>query len=504
MLENRPHRDALAPLPRFRSAALPFPRRRQGGAFAVMTVGLIFVIIAFCGFAIELGMVYNRKAELQTVADTLALAAADKLDGTGAGIDNAAAAAASAAVNLLYSYNAGTIDWVPEALSFSSSPDGPDWLEAGAANTDVKAANLFYARVDTSRLDAKHGRVTTIFMRILSEANAQVIVGSTAVAGRSTINVMPLGLCVMSPLEADTRSGELVQYGFRRGVSYSLTELNPDTAVYGNTGVNFLINPVAPPGTTGTSVVANTDVIQPFVCTGSMAMPRVTGGNLTVEQGFPLASVYAQLNSRFGSYTDPCKSDTAPPDANVKEYKNLASDFKWMATPPSGLAAESSTLESKLHTILDLQVANIDASKAAGTYGPLWIYAKAAKYSTGPEPAAGYPTFSANNADWASLYPPAKPKISPTSSYPSPTPYGAASGASFLAPSGGLKGVRERRVLNVPLLDCPVSAGSPASANVRAIAKFFMTSQATSQKIYAEFGGLVQPSTLGGQVELYR
>jgi hypothetical protein len=473
--------------------------QRQRGAFAVMTVPLVLLVFVFLGFAIELGMVYNRKTELQTVADTIALAAADKLDGTATGISNAGTVAANAAANLLYNYNGQSVDWSPSAITFSSSPDGPDWLDAQSAS--AKPADLFFVKVDTAQLDAKHGRITTIFMQIWSDANAEVMVGSHAVAGRSKINVLPLALCEMSSLATDSRNGEMVQYGFRRGVTYSLTELNPDTVAQPNTGVNYLVNPVAPPGTNGTSVISNTALIQPHVCTGTMEMPRVTGGTITVEQGFPLASVYQQLNSRFGSYTSPCTSDTAPPDANVKEYKN-SGDFKWMATQP-GPTAVKSTHDNQWKTILDQRLTD-PPSDAVENYGPLWIYAKAAKYSAAPEPPGGYATYSANNTDWGNLYLPKKPQVSSTFTYPSPTPYGATGGATFLGPSGGLKGVRDRRVLNIPILECPVSGGSPAAARVAAIAKFFMTQQATDQKLYAEFAGLVLESTLGGQVELYR
>jgi len=63
--------------------------RHQRGAFAAMTMLLILVICGFCGFAIDLGRMYNRKVELQTVADTIALAAARELDGTTAGVTRA-------------------------------------------------------------------------------------------------------------------------------------------------------------------------------------------------------------------------------------------------------------------------------------------------------------------------------------------------------------------------------------------------------------------------------
>jgi hypothetical protein len=58
-------------------------------------------------------------------------------------------------------------------------------------------------------------------------------------------------------------------------------------------------------------------------------------------------------------------------------------------------------------------------------------------------------------------------------------------------------------VLNIPLLRCPVPAGSPVTAEVLAIGKFFMTVPASDHELFAEFAGLAQPSSLIGQVELY-
>lgn len=53
--------------------------RRTGsedGAIAVMTPFIILVMIAMFGMAIDLSRTYNRKMELQSVADAVALAAA--------------------------------------------------------------------------------------------------------------------------------------------------------------------------------------------------------------------------------------------------------------------------------------------------------------------------------------------------------------------------------------------------------------------------------------------
>jgi hypothetical protein len=445
---------------------------------------------------------YNRKAELQTAADVIAIAAASQLDGTNAGITRALDAAAKVAGNLGYAYNNSPVVWSNDAISFASTPYAGSWTDASSAIG--KSADLFFAKVDTSQLDASHGHVDLLFMPVLAAEKTSTQVDSRAVAGRSSINVMPLAICAMSQTEGQARGTELVEYGFRRGINYDLMQLNPNGTT---SGASFLVNPVAPSGTTGTSVGARMDVIQPFVCTGTLAIPpfklatpSASGGKLTVEPNFPLASVYAQLNSRFGTYASPCNSTSAPPDTNVKQYI-YSSAFTWMNNVPTKQSAEPKTTATALMTLPDLAPADIPATTTPGMYGPLWLYAKPAlfsAYSPGvPEPASAYPTFSPT--DWPTLYPKGTPKLKTGNNYPSPTPYAAVT----QSPPAGLKGSANRRVLNIPLLRCPVPAGSPVTAEVLAIGKFFMTVPASDHELFAEFAGLAQPSSLIGQVELY-
>ncbi|MEN3276694.1 MAG: hypothetical protein V7631_2484 [Massilia sp.] len=475
--------------------------RRQRGAFAVMTAALILVMLGFCGLAIDLGRVYNRKVELQGVADAAALAAAAELDGTAEGIDRAMNAAAdSAGRNYRYNYAASSIEWSNAAVRFSSVPSNGTWLEAGEARTQAQA--LFNVEVDTSRLAEHHGRVDTALIRVLSAANASVHMRGRAVAARTTINVTPLAICAMSNLRGAARGEELVEHGFRRGISYNLMKLNPNNK---NKGANFLVNPVAPPGTAGKSLKSRLDVIRPFVCTGTMAMPRVTGGNITVEDDFPFQSVFPQLNSRFGSYTSPCTPAGAPPDSNVKEFTVSSTEnaITWVTDKPAGQSAAKATTDTSLLTVADLP-SDSGTTITAPMYGPLWIASRAARYSSyeegKPEPApGGYATFNATSTHWAKLYTPGLPK--PKGTYPSPVP--AKSGSHTISPTG-LTGVADRRILNIPLLRCPVSPGSPAQAEVLAIARFYMTRQASGDDLVAEFTGLARPDALRGQVELHQ
>jgi hypothetical protein len=68
------------------------------------------------------------------------------------------------------------------------------------------------------------------------------------------------------------------------------------------------------------------------------------------------------------------------------------------------------------------------------------------------------------------------------------------------APSTNFPGVPLRRVLNVPLLECP-AAGTPGK--VVAIGRFFMTVPADSKGIYAEFAGVTLQEEISGSVELH-
>lgn len=465
--------------------------RRKGsedGAIAIMTPFFILLMIAMFGMALDLSRSYNRKAELQSVADAAALAAAATLDGTPAGIDRAVMDAGVTAEYSTFAYGTKGVTWSSAALKFGKSADGApgDWVDAATAKTS--ATQMFFARVDTSALDPRHGRIANFFMSILSSALAETNVAATAVAGRDSLNVLPLAICANANTPAASlSSGELVEYGFRRGVSYNLMNLNPG----GRSPENFLVNPVAPPGTVGTTMKNRLDIVAPFICTGKMAIPTLRGGAVTVERGFPINSLYVDLNSRFGTYVSPCLSSTAPADPVVKNF-DLAS-ASWMKYKPDNLSANALTSPDPLLTVAE------KPSGATNTaYGPLWTYAKAVRYSSyvangGVEPANGYATFS--TTDWSLLYSPSSPVAQ---SYPGPTPYQAAGGsATYMS-------YRNTRVLNVPLLSCPVPSGAISTATVVGVAKFFMTVQATSSALYAEFAGMNTETAMRGNTRLYR
>jgi Flp pilus assembly protein TadG len=480
-------------------------RHRQRGAVAVMTASMIFVILGVCGMAIDLGLMYNRRVEMQNLADAAALAAAAELDGTSAGVTRAVARAAAVAGNFHYSYTQ-TISWSSAALQFGTSPArSGTWISASAAQ--AAPDGQLFARVDTTQLADTPGLVRTVFMHALGTSRDAVMQGE-AIAGRTGIKAVPLAICALSDTPASGRptaaGDELVEYGFRRGVSYNLMDLNP----HGATPANFAINPFAPPGKTGTTGPTSPSIIRPYLCNGTMSITRVTGGTLTVAPDFPLAAVFEQLNSRFVQNPDNgCNAAVAPPDANIKEYTytattnadgtTTAAGVNWMTTPPAAQSAAILNDNAKRITIAD--VVPTPADNTAGRFGPLWSYAKAvplSRYVAGqPEPGSGYTPFTTD--DWRHLYTPGQPASSQTLGT---TPYQATSGTTFAPPAGVMRAQRNRRVLNVPLLQCPVAG---ITARALGVGKFFMTVQATRTAIFAEFAGIVPDQSLGASTVLF-
>ncbi|MBQ5947023.1 pilus assembly protein TadE [Massilia sp. ST3] len=467
-----------------------------------MAVPAVIVMLGVCGLAIDLGLVYNRKAELHGLAKTVALAAARELNGTPAGITAALAKGGDAARRIKFKYGIA-VPWTDDAIRFGSSPSADGgWVDAASARSSPAAR--FYVKVDTSVLGVDLGAIQATLMPILTGSDAPVVISEVAIAGRSAINVDPLAICAMSPLPGAARantssSDELVEYGFRRGVTYDLMQLNPN----GIAPVHYVVDPVSPPGGLGAAGNTSAGTVSPFVCAGRMWIPRVTGGPIRVSSPFPIGSLYRQLNSRFDQYDGAvCDPGGAPPDFNVKAYTHdTGNGVTWMTPRPAMNSAAGHPSGNRLQTIVDpvSPPSGLDATM----YGPLWAYARAVKfsgYTEGvPEPADGYPRFAPS--DWPKLY----ASGPAATSFPSKTPYFSTFGNNYRAPSGEhLPTARiNRRLLHVPLLSCPVAPGTNVGATAVAIGKFFMTSPATSSSVFAEFAGIAHESTIPGQVILY-
>jgi Flp pilus assembly protein TadG len=480
---------------------------RQDGAIAIMFAGLLIVIFAFFALALDLSRVYNRRAELQSMADYAAVAAAGRLNGTAAGVVSALAAAKAnaedASYGPLYAYT-NRVTWTDAAIMFSASPDS-GWVTSGDASaSDAAASNLIYAKVDTSKLGEAYGNVGMLFMPVLSSAFTSIDIGHTSVAGKTGINVTPFAVCAMSTTAYASRNNgtgyeELVEYGFRRGVGYNLMNLNPNAT----SPVNFLVDPISTGDDASPATHFAASTVGPFLCTGTMAVPKVVGATVKVQSSFSLSTYAPYLNSRFDTFTGgECDSRSAPPDTNIKQF--TPSIATWAGPRGTEKTAKEDKSGGKLRTVADLDPADLDPK----LYGPLWTFAHAVPWSSyvagQPEPAGGYLPFAATTAVWNKLYsttvtvsgyPTAPPSV-PSATF---APY--QSSTYTQQPSLTRPGAKYRRVLNVPLLSCPVAG---ATAQVVAIGRFFMTVPADGSGIYAEFAGLAADTQVSGPVGIYQ
>lgn len=474
---------------------------RQRGGVAVMLAVLLPVIIGFVGLSLELAQIYNRKVEMQAVADAIAISAAKKLNGTSEGLTSAVAAAREIAENgflwtkLTHGYG-NPIVFSEDAIRFGKSSDGSsEWLGFDAAKASPEG--LAYVQVNTYALGLEYGKVNLMLMRVLKPEQS-VQVGHVSVAGRRHLNATPLAICAMSknpsaPIQARENSvgySELTEYGFRRGVSYNLLKLNPAS----ETPVNYLVDPISlPPKSYPSNFKIET--VGQYVCTGTVELPRIIG-DVNLQNDFPIEKLLNHLNSRFDLSKGACNPKSAPPDSNIRQYPYGTNN--WMAKP-KGQVAQIATSAGRAESIADLPPPN---DQAPDLYGPLWAYARAVPWATylqqKPEPARGFTPFPATAAAWKGLY-----STGPgMNTYPSGStgllsPYFTQTTSPTVSPMG----IQYRRVLHVPLLACPVSG---SRGQVVAIGRFFMTIAADANGIYAEFAGVAPREEIAGPVELYQ
>lgn len=463
------------------------PRQRQGGAIAIMYALMLPAILGCVGLALDLGMCYLRRSQLQNAADSIAVGAAQALNGTPGGI----AAAADRAFRMSLGMRVGLsseLAWNSAALSFAGSPDAPesDWLPVYAAGP--AAATLRYVRVDMNALDDSTRLVQPVLMGALGAGLEPINLAPVVVAGPTAGNITPLAICAMSDKASDTRANpgnpELIQYGFRFGVGYNLLELNPGGS---GAGEYFYVDPMHV--ASGDMTSFDETAVAPFMCTGTVGYAAFANGKARLRRPGSF-NLWPQLNSRFGTYggTPACNPVAAPPDSNIRSY--AGANASWLTQPPTRLAAKPSTATGKLRTIAD-DPPPLSAATVPGDYGILWAYGPAKTPSGAPVALAAF----------GALYPstPAG-SIKGGSGYTSAGAY--LSGGYSAAPAA--TGRPRRRLLYIPLLRCPVPAGAQVEGDVVAIARFLLTAPASATEVPAEFAGTVNDAALPAAIGLLR
>lgn len=508
-------------------------KSKQRGAVAIIFGLALTTVFGFMGLSLDLAQTYDRKTELQNAADAAALAGARRLVGTTTGID--AAVTDAKAVAALHKFKFQTAVGLADAtIKFSASPDTADasWLDATAAK--LVPSTIFFVKIDTrgsnTGTDADYGKVNTNFMQAVSSTSSTNTFGR-AVAGRYALGVAPIAVCALeetpkfgSITHAGLTDPELKEYGYRRGISYNIMDINP----LGNSALKFLLNPVdVPPAANDNSACtpnnASASNLTSYMCGGTTSIITSLPGYVYVNTGVTSSS-NKDLNSRFnkfGNGANDCKAASAPPDTNIQEYRvnispsNQISTLsdplkipqKWMTVEPSQQSIKMDTV-SKKPKFFPLTAAD---------YGTLWSYNHAVKYAAAPP----YTPFSSSN--WPNLYPigvgvtpetvvgTSTPKA--LAAYPTGTnaaPYNVA--AFSKAPVANAPGVTDRRVMNLAIVKCSTLSATKKSTGgnscqtiqVLGIGRFFMTIEANlPSALDMEFAGLIPDATLTKDIKLY-
>lgn len=507
---------------------------REQGAIAIVLGLTLVILFAMGGLVLDLGHLYIAKAELQNGADSAALGGAVELDQSADGLGRARDMAIKVAGKNRYDFSTAlTIN--SSNISFGPGPDGP-WQSASGITNTTNAQGLTFIRVDTG-----NKTFATYLMGIAGIASTST--SGVAVAGRFVNDVTPIGVCAVDPAHKTAQytyaaSGltELVEFGFRRGVTYNLFGLNP----LGGSSDPYLINPVdAPPGACNASH-SSANSTAPFMCTGSSAVISSGSGKVYTNTGLSATKIATALNSRFDVYggASVCDPVTAPPDVNIKEYPCKGSSpcvasaansppTGWMEPGASNLPSQQSVslLNKKPNYKLPadsnvpVPAATPPLAQFAG-YGVLWSYGPAYQ-SNGATPAKAGAAYTVSNANAnAMMYNTASVSYFDTASYPTsagagfpagtpPSPYNQGSGPTFQAPAASHPGQRNRRILNVVLVDCRTAPVGPASCGAMdavGIGKFFMTTKADfsgSARLDVEFTGLIEPVP-NSEIKLYK
>ncbi|WP_028104175.1 pilus assembly protein TadG-related protein [Pseudoduganella violaceinigra] len=509
-------------------------QHKQRGGVAVMTgLLLMFVLIPVSGLVLDLGHLYIVKTELQNMSDSAALAAAKDLDNSDTGLNKAVAAGKALALKNRYNFGS-TLTLQDANFRFAASPDGPWYTLAQSLGN---ANGRTFVEVDT-RVGGTGGTkqsINTWLMRIAGDNSTSTY--GWAVAGRFINYVTPIGVCAIDPTRRNASYNygtftELVEYGFRRGVSYNIFDLG---SLGGAASDPYQINPVNSPPNACNASNSSANSTAPFMCIGNSAVLTTGVGQVYTNTGMT-ASLDKALNSRFNDYSGGSKCDpaTAPPDKNIKEYLPGTGNppAAWQDSGTTNLPSQQSVdtvssggLDTPKYSLPFERAYPSTASTRVPTpatypqYGVMWSYTPAvqADGTTAITPAQAngtkasskmYGSLTGGSLDYinAATYP---TSIGAGFTSDHAAPYNQASGANFLAPSGHT-GVEDRRILNIVLIDCrtaPAGSGSCGVMNAVGIGKFFMQKKAdfsgSPKKLNVEFTGLVAPVP-SSEVKLYK
>ena len=491
--------------------------QHQRGAVAVIVAFCLTLLVGMLGLVLDLGHLYIAKTELQNAMDAAALAGAKELTGTLAGVVKAKSAACELAGDNKYDLNSIKVadsSGTPSSctnitISIGNDPDTMAGIDTITSN--ALASDKSFLKVETGSRS-----LNTWFAKIWAILQMQTF--GTAVAGKYTYDIAPLGICSMpddltDPTMVNGLGGDL---GYKRGVTYRLSDANPigPGTMYWIDPVTVTDTAVSNPGTCTGSTTASL----PYVCTGRVNFTPQIGQYVYTNSGISNPQLNA-LDSRFNIYTSDAKCDpaTAPPDTNIKSYAYNGSGGQpkdWMNTAPTqqSIHFDYYSCDSAAGTCTDQCKGKVCSKTDVGKTGSVTVAWRAKPYllqsgAKNPTIATDYGVlWSASRpvgkvvGDWPSLYKTQKDK-----SYPEISPYTQTSIPYYQGVTGGNTGKSNRRVMNITIINCNSSGGSCRPAQVLGIGKFFLQRQVgVDNSIYLEYAGLLSSPLPSSDIRLYR
>jgi len=501
-------------------------KSRQHGAVAIIVAICLVVLIGMLGLVIDLGHLYVAKTELQNAADAAALSGAKELDRSLAGVTRARDSAIEAARRNKYDLNATSVTLTAANLWVGSCPDDGTctMVPINTVTTNAAAADKTFLKADTGSKT-----LNTWFIHVLSSALSSTRTYGMAVAGRYVVNITPIGVCAIDPANPTlNNAGELLEYGFRRGMGYNLLAINDaKKGLAGLSQVPLWINPIDVPPNACDPSNSSDVTLRPFICAGESSS-IVDGGSVYINTGVQ-SSQDRFLNSRFDNSqsfgNNKCDATNNPPDSNVKQYTapgtGATTGFPRDWTEPSA-NTQPTRQTVRLNSATPGKPAGYpNVPTDVNDLGALWTFSRAVRYDGAATGNIGTP-FAVS--DWgpagggANLY-----KLdSDTTANGYPTTAGSdfpvgTQAAPYNQPVGNKyhqpppthpPGLSGRRVINAAIINCDVAAGGSGSCRtmpVKAIGRFFMTVEASFPGNFeTEFAGIVNTGQLPRDVRLYR
>ena len=148
------------------------PSRQRGFVLIAMSISML-LLLAVIGLAFDLGRVYIARNEAQVFTDAAAMTAAQKIDGSDAGLDRAREAVARVPMR----WSLGTKEFTGVIVEFSS--DGAKWEKSPKG-----AASMTMARVT-----APENSVEIMFLRAVG-GPAAFTVPAHAVAASNPVRLI--------------------------------------------------------------------------------------------------------------------------------------------------------------------------------------------------------------------------------------------------------------------------------------------------------------------------